>query len=53
MTCTLLRHIPDSIPLPQPSEIVYPFVGYTIDEHWLDIIESPEGVVNCDLEIIF
>ena len=49
----LLRHIPDAIPLPLPSEIVYPFVGYTIDEYWFDKIESEEGVVNRDLELAF
>ena len=49
----LLRHIPDTIPLPLPSEIVYPFVGYTIDEYWFDKIESEEGVVNRDLELAF
>ena len=49
----LLRHVPHSLPLPQLSEVVYPFANYTIDGDWLDRIESEEGVVDRDLEITF
>ena len=49
----LLRHIPDTIPLPLPSKIMFPFMGYTIDEYWFDIIETEEGVLGRDLELAF
>ncbi|KAF9520608.1 hypothetical protein BS47DRAFT_646687 [Hydnum rufescens UP504] len=49
----LLQHIPDSLTLPQQSEAVYPFAHYSIDQDWLEKIESEGGVVNRDLELAF
>jgi hypothetical protein len=54
LLCHLLQYIPDTVPLPQQqSEIIYPFMDYTIDEEWLTNIESEEGVVNHDLGVTF
>ncbi|KAF9507964.1 hypothetical protein BS47DRAFT_1384922 [Hydnum rufescens UP504] len=48
----LLQHILDSLTLPQQSEAVYPF-AHSIDQDWLEKIESEGGVVNHDLELAF